>query len=353
MTQRRNPRDLRAGLAEVYGGNADGVNTGKPGGLAEAPATSNLDKPDVARLGGAPALYVAEQKQGLLVEIEELRTTNARLKRQGTADFAPDDIEDFWPSDRLPEAFADVAFLTLLASLREHGQDQPIIVRPHPEKSGRYQIACGRRRREACRQLGITVKTLVRQLDDDELLQIMLRENEEREDLSLYERAAFIRAMQAKTSLSVRGLARRLELSAGYVSRLARLPELDPQLRQLIGDPRPLTMRTLETLAELFDHDETQTSERLERVMAGWGSLKPAAESEARARQIIKLARGNVPAGKPLARDLRSIENRVLGQLKSDARGRRWIELAPDLDRHEVERLLQAIETTRLGKECV
>jgi ParB family chromosome partitioning protein len=95
--------------------------------------------------------------------------------------------------DRLEHDEAEEA--RLRESLREHGQQVPVLVRPHPEAEGRYQIVYGRRRALALRDLGRPVQALVRDLDDRELVAAQGQENTARRDLSFIEKANFARQM--------------------------------------------------------------------------------------------------------------------------------------------------------------
>lgn len=102
--------------------------------------------------------------------------------------------------DRLSEGSRnDEAFEELTRSLAEHGQQVPILVRPHPDKDkaarGFYQIAYGHRRVQAARVLGRPVRAVVRSLDDVELALAQGKENAERRALSFIERAFFAKTL--------------------------------------------------------------------------------------------------------------------------------------------------------------
>jgi ParB family chromosome partitioning protein len=85
----------------------------------------------------------------------------------------------------------DDAFHELVEAIRLRGQDSPILVRPHPEKEGRYQIAFGHRRARAARELGRSVRAIVKQLDDRDHVIAQGQENSARADLSFIERTMF------------------------------------------------------------------------------------------------------------------------------------------------------------------
>lgn len=71
----------------------------------------------------------------------------------------------------------DDGFEALKASIREHGQAIPICVRPVPEKSGIYELVYGRRRLLALADLGLPVRTLIRNLTDVEAIIAVTIEN--------------------------------------------------------------------------------------------------------------------------------------------------------------------------------
>jgi ParB family chromosome partitioning protein len=121
---------------------------------------------------------------------EEARKISQLLEAgQTIVQLDPDDVDSSFISDRLGTDEEDDA--VLLSSIRERGQDAPILVRPHPAKPGKYQAAYGHRRLRAARTLGIKVKAVVRSLTDAELVVAQGQENAVRADLSYIERALF------------------------------------------------------------------------------------------------------------------------------------------------------------------
>jgi ParB family chromosome partitioning protein len=112
-----------------------------------------------------------------------------QLKAQSIVEIAPDQIDASFISDRLetsPESHQ-----SLVESIREHGQQVPVLVRPHPDRAGRYQIAYGRRRLRAIEELGLRVRAIVKPLSDQQLVVAQGQENSARTDLSFIEKALF------------------------------------------------------------------------------------------------------------------------------------------------------------------
>jgi len=163
-------------------------------------------------------------------------------------------IESSFISDRLGEPSEEHA--ALVASIREHGQQVPILVRPHPEKVGRYQVAYGHRRLRAAIELGKPVRAVVRELSDSELVVAQGQENSARLELSYIERAMFA------VTIEDRGFDRDVIMAALSVektqlSRLISIGRAIPlKVVQLIG-PAPKTGRPRwSVLAEkLASHD--------------------------------------------------------------------------------------------------
>ncbi|TIX87715.1 plasmid partitioning protein RepB [Rhizobium sp. P44RR-XXIV] len=101
----------------------------------------------------------------------------------------PDLVDGSFVTDRLE--IDPVELGQLVEQIREHGQQVPILVRPHPEARGRYQVAYGHRRLAAAKELRIKVRAVVRQLTDDQLVVSQGQENSARTNLSYIERALF------------------------------------------------------------------------------------------------------------------------------------------------------------------
>ena len=99
-------------------------------------------------------------------------------------------VDPSFVDDRLDRT-GDPEFRKLVDSIAASGQQVPILVRPHPDKPGSYQVAYGHRRLSACAELGRPVKALVRSLTDDELVVAQGKENAERRNLTFIERAMF------------------------------------------------------------------------------------------------------------------------------------------------------------------
>jgi ParB family transcriptional regulator, chromosome partitioning protein len=105
---------------------------------------------------------------------KELRTALAAGDK--VVELSPAQIEASFIRDRIPTDH-DPALQELISSMRESGQQVPILVRPHPTKENHYQAAYGHRRLRAAVILDRPIKAIVRQLSDDELIVAQGQEN--------------------------------------------------------------------------------------------------------------------------------------------------------------------------------
>ncbi|MCC5975753.1 MAG: plasmid partitioning protein RepB [Rubellimicrobium sp.] len=122
-----------------------------------------------------------------------LRESLREITANSIRDIDPEQIEVDGLRDRL--AFDDDGIDLLAESIRKHGQQVPIMVRPSGQPD-RYRVVYGRRRLAAIRQVGGPVKAIVRTLDDDASLIAQGQENNLRLDPSFIEKALFIKEMQ-------------------------------------------------------------------------------------------------------------------------------------------------------------
>jgi ParB family transcriptional regulator, chromosome partitioning protein len=114
----------------------------------------------------------------------------ARLLAGDTVvDLDPAMIDVSFMADRLAQD--DAEFESLVEAIRSRGQDSPILVRPHPTTTGRYQVAFGHRRLRAAQRLQRQVRAVVKRLTDRDLVVAQGQENSARANLSFIERALF------------------------------------------------------------------------------------------------------------------------------------------------------------------
>ncbi len=131
------------------------------------------------------------------------------------------------PRKRFPEASIN----ELAASIKEQGIIEPLIVREtSPDKKvvfGAYEIVCGERRYRAARVAGVDpIPCIVRDLTDDQVLDIQIHENLHREDVHPMDEAYGYKFLQDKLSCSVAELSIRVGKAEKYILNRLKLNTL-------------------------------------------------------------------------------------------------------------------------------
>lgn len=131
------------------------------------------------------------------------------------------------------KTFDDETLAELSASIAEHGLLQPIAVRPKP--SGGYLIVAGERRWRASRMAGLTeVPVIVKDVTDEQAMELALVENLQREDLDPVEEAAGIRELMTHCDLTQEQAARKLGKSRSALANSLRLLSLPETVLELL-----------------------------------------------------------------------------------------------------------------------
>lgn len=150
---------------------------------------------DPAKTGDSPPARVdAARPRYSTGAIGAVSKSIADLKRRSIVEIDPRMIDNAGMRDRLDPEDKDLA--ELAASIRDYGQQVPVLLRPNPNDPERYQVVYGRRRVAALKALNKPVKALVRILDDQELVIAQGQENSARKDLTFIEKANFARQMR-------------------------------------------------------------------------------------------------------------------------------------------------------------
>lgn len=195
-------------------------------------------------------------RTALEAELARLRTVAKRAGESAT-EFVlldPDLVQDSQPVERLAHSFRDTAFEDLLRDIESQGQNDAITVRPARDGRG-YEIAAGRRRLEACRQLGRAVLARVRALDDEAMDRVQFAENERRQDICTIERARWFAAIQQRRGLAARELAQRFGLDRTTMVHYLRIARLPDAIVERFVDPRALSLLKARRLMDALEAD--------------------------------------------------------------------------------------------------
>jgi ParB family chromosome partitioning protein len=133
--------------------------------------------------------------------------------------------------------FSDEELEELTASIRENGLLQPLVVRPAPGSSDRFELVVGERRFRAVTRLGWDdVPVIVREATDETLLVLALVENLQREALNPLEEAEGYLALSDRFELSHSAIAQAVGKDRSTVANMIRLLRLPPSLRRLLEE---------------------------------------------------------------------------------------------------------------------
>jgi ParB family chromosome partitioning protein len=225
-------------------------------------------------------------------------------------------IDPSFVADRMPAEPDALASLT--EKIRDHGQLNPILVRPSPNGGGRFQVAFGHRRLSVAKALGRPIKAVVRDLTDEELVIAQGQENHERQDLSYIEKSLFA------LRLDQRGFSRSTIMAAMsiYKSDLSNMLSVATKVPQDIVSaigPAPATgRRGWIELVGLLSNDEALSAVKKTMGDASFGEL----DSDARFKRVLSSAKPQlVPdrvenwssaSGKPLGKVAQNSERVLL-----------------------------------------
>ena len=254
-------------------------------------------KDDKAEAPPSPALSKTARLPG---SVGGLRDSLREITANSIRDIEPDRIDMDGLRDRL--LLEDSSIDALAESIRKHGQQVPIMVRPS-DQPDRYRIVYGRRRLAAIRKIGSTVKAIVRTLDDDASLIAQGQENNLRLDPSFIEKALFIREMQEAgyrpaVIQDALGLTRQ-----GVSNHRVVIEQLPDAVVRMIGPAHGIGRRQWADLAALSAKvplpdiasatlaglaENTPSAERFQAVHAACTtSLRGAAKRETRSRNSV------------------------------------------------------------------
>lgn len=137
------------------------------------------------------------------------------------------------PGDAFRDLIDPDAVRELAESIRSQGLHSPILVRP---VNGRFEIVFGHRRYLAHRLLGeVKIKSIVREMTDDQVFEARAVENDQREDLNPMERARVYKRLREKFGLSNRQIAQRMGRSPGVVDKYFHLLETPDEFQEAVA----------------------------------------------------------------------------------------------------------------------
>lgn len=161
-----------------------------------------------------PALNIDEKEQIAEIEISKIRPNPYQPRK----------------------TFNEEHLSELMDSIKEHGVIQPIVVR---ESLNGYEIIAGERRWRASKALNLeTIPAVIKNFSDEQVMEVALIENLQREDLNPIEIAAAYEKLMVKFNLTQEELAIKLGKSRSNVANFLRLLQLPEAILDKVADEK-------------------------------------------------------------------------------------------------------------------
>ena len=163
-------------------------------------------------------------------------------------------LDELRPNPYQPrKVFKDEALEELANSIKEHGVFQPIIVKKSIKG---YEIIAGERRVRASKMAGLTkIPAIIRNLNDEQMMEIALLENLQRENLNCIEEAEAYRTMINRLNITQDELASKVGKSRSYVTNTLGLLRLPSEVQRMIAN-NEITMGHARVLSKLEDDEK-------------------------------------------------------------------------------------------------
>ena len=164
------------------------------------------------------------------------------------------DLKELRPNPYQPrKVFDKQALEELSLSIKEHGVFQPIIVKKSIKG---YEIIAGERRVRASKMAGLEkIPAIVRNLNDEQMMEIALLENLQREDLSSIEEAKAYQSMLESLNLTQEQLSEKVGKSRSHVTNILGLLRLPEEVQELVATKK-ISMGHARVLSKLEDDDK-------------------------------------------------------------------------------------------------
>lgn len=249
-----------------------------------APTSAALKGAGSAWKAGALAQSQAAVEQGRAQIVDDI--LNGRHELQ----ISPDQIDDPIGSDRRDDWMGQEAFKTLLKSIENNGQDTPILVWPEdpnwkPDplnptnvEGSRFIMLTGRRRHAAAKTLGLKLRAILAPPDKRgaehsqfEMLFLRFRENEERENLSAFERLLAIGEMyellrESGDKTTAVAFAARIGVHESIVSRARTVFGARDQILNAFKNAYDLSFQDLQKLLTSLEGKQRQVRKSTQKL---------------------------------------------------------------------------------------
>lgn len=163
-------------------------------------------------------------------------------------------LDELRPNPYQPrKIFKDEAIAELADSIKEHGVFQPVIVKKSIKG---YEIIAGERRVRASKIAGLTkIPAIIRQFTDEQMMEISLLENLQRENLNVLEEALAYKTMIEKLGITQEELSAKIGKSRSHITNIIGILRLPSEVQKMIASDE-LSMSHAKLLSKIENPDE-------------------------------------------------------------------------------------------------
>lgn len=276
-----------------------------------------------------------------LIDTREVRT-------QGSSNLNEIPVSQIEPNPDQPRReFDETAMEELAASIREMGIIAPITVRQMSEN--RYQIIAGERRWRASQRAGLTtMPAYIRTVEDENVMELALVENIQREDLNAIEIALAYEHLAETTGMTQEKISERVGKSRTAVTNYMRLLKLPAQIQMALKE-KHIDMGHARALLSL---DSPTLQIKLFREIQKQGySVRKVEElvQMLKAGESVQAANKKIATRTPLPQEYSILKDRLTGlfktkvQMTCSAKGKGKISIHFDND-EDLERIMKTID---------
>ena len=203
----------------------------------------------------------AKKKQGLGRGLNALMA-EAQTETGNTSADMKVSIDKITPNPNQPRThFNETQLRELSESIRENGVLQPLLVR---EKNGGYEIIAGERRYQASRLAGLEeLPVIIKDVDDQKMLELALIENLQRSDLNPIEEARGYKRLLKESGMTQEALSKAVSKSRSAITNSLRLLDLPETVQQMLFDGKLTAGHARAILAVPYEDDRIRLAEKV------------------------------------------------------------------------------------------
>ncbi len=171
-------------------------------------------------------------------------------------------IEDIFPNPNQPRThFNETELEELSESIREHGVLQPLLVR---KKGKRYEIIAGERRYQASKIAGLTeLPVIVKDVDDQAVMELALIENLQRSDLNPIEEARGYKQLIKASEMTQEALSKAVSKSRSTITNSLRLLDLPEAVQEYLYEGKLTAGHARAILAVPFEEQRIKLADKV------------------------------------------------------------------------------------------